>query len=67
MKLLWSQLDQQVAITTSEILGPYVQLTSGDAAPFSQHYLRVRGRTIEAGTSEMGLSECSEESPQWWM
>jgi alkylation response protein AidB-like acyl-CoA dehydrogenase len=53
LKLLWSQLDQQVALTTSEILGPYVQLTEGDAAPFSHHYLRVRGRTIEAGTSEI--------------
>jgi alkylation response protein AidB-like acyl-CoA dehydrogenase len=53
LKLLWSQLDQQVALTTSEILGPHVQLTEGDAAPFSHHYLRVRGRTIEAGTSEI--------------
>jgi alkylation response protein AidB-like acyl-CoA dehydrogenase len=53
LKLLWSQLDQQVALTTSEILGPRVQLTEGDAAPFSYHYLRVRGRTIEAGTSEI--------------
>jgi alkylation response protein AidB-like acyl-CoA dehydrogenase len=53
LKLLWSQLDQQVALTTSEILGPYVQLTDGDASPFSRHYLRVRGRTIEAGTSEI--------------
>ena len=53
LKLTWSQLDQQIALTTSGILGPYLQLTEGDAAQFSHHYLRVRGRTIEAGTSEV--------------
>jgi alkylation response protein AidB-like acyl-CoA dehydrogenase len=53
LKLFWSELDQRIALTTSHILGPFAQLTEGDTAPFSHHYLRVRGRTIEAGTSEI--------------
>jgi alkylation response protein AidB-like acyl-CoA dehydrogenase len=53
LKLAWSQLDQQIALTTSQILGPYAQLTEGAVGAFSHHYLRVRGRTIEAGTSEV--------------
>jgi alkylation response protein AidB-like acyl-CoA dehydrogenase len=53
LKMFWSETDQRLARTAMEILGPYGQLLSGDTARFANHYLRVRGRTIEAGTSEV--------------
>jgi alkylation response protein AidB-like acyl-CoA dehydrogenase len=53
LKMFWSESDQRLARTAMEVLGPYGQLLTGDAAAFANHYLRVRGRTIEAGTSEV--------------
>jgi alkylation response protein AidB-like acyl-CoA dehydrogenase len=53
LKMFWSETDQRVAQTAMEILGPYGQLAVGGTAFFGNHYLRVRGRTIEAGTSEV--------------
>jgi len=53
IKMFWSETDQRLAQSAMEVLGPYGQLTEGDTAQFAHHYLRVRGRTIEAGTSEV--------------
>ena len=53
LKMFWSEADQRLARTALEVLGPYGQLLMDDSAPFAHHYLRVRGRTIEAGTSEV--------------
>ena len=53
LKVFWSELNQRMARWATEILGPYGQLTEGELAPFSYNYLRSRGNTIEAGTSEV--------------
>jgi len=53
LKLFWSALNQRMAQSAQEILGPYGQLTTGPAAPMSYNYLRCRGNSIEAGTSEV--------------
>ncbi len=53
LKLLWSQTDQRTCRAAIEILGPYGQLTGGAYGPFAYRYLRSRGRTIEAGTTEI--------------
>ncbi len=57
-KIFWSELNQRVQQTAQELLGPYGQLQAGDPlAPdkgiWSYGYLRSRGNTIEAGTSEV--------------
>jgi alkylation response protein AidB-like acyl-CoA dehydrogenase len=57
-KIFWSELNQRVQQTAQELLGPYGQLQAGDPlAPdkgiWSYGYLRARGNTIEAGTSEV--------------
>ena len=36
-----------------EVLGPYAQLTDFDGGRCAYNYLRSRGNTIEAGTSEV--------------
>ena len=36
-----------------EVLGPYAQLTEFDSGRWIYNYLRCRGNTIEAGTSEV--------------
>ena len=53
LKLFWSEANQRMAQSAVEILGPYGQLTEGSPADISYHYLRSRGNTIEAGTSEI--------------
>jgi alkylation response protein AidB-like acyl-CoA dehydrogenase len=58
LKLFWSEYNQRFQQIASEILGPYAQLDeSCDLAPDGGHwaygYLRARGNTIEAGTSEI--------------
>ena len=58
LKLAWSEGNQRFQIVAQEILGPYAQLTPGsdlaiDNGAFSYAYLRTRGNTIEAGTSEI--------------
>ncbi len=58
LKIFWSELNQRFQQVASEILGPYAQLTKGnghaiDDGQWSYSYLRSRGNTIEAGTSEI--------------
>jgi alkylation response protein AidB-like acyl-CoA dehydrogenase len=55
-KIFWSELNQRFQQVASELLGPYAQLTSGgaiDEGQWAYSYLRARGNTIEAGTSEV--------------
>jgi alkylation response protein AidB-like acyl-CoA dehydrogenase len=57
-KIFWSELNQRVQQVAQELLGPYGQLLSGDIYAidkgiWSYGYLRSRGSTIEAGTSEV--------------
>lgn len=57
LKLSWSESNQRLQIVAQEMLGAYAQLSSGEFAidngAFSYSYLRTRGNTIEAGTSEI--------------
>jgi alkylation response protein AidB-like acyl-CoA dehydrogenase len=58
LKIGWSEANQRFQATAQEILGPYAQLTGGsdlaiDNGAWSYSYLRARGNTIEAGTSEI--------------
>jgi alkylation response protein AidB-like acyl-CoA dehydrogenase len=58
LKIGWSEANQRFQATAQEILGPYAQLTSTsdlaiDNGAWSYSYLRARGNTIEAGTSEI--------------
>jgi alkylation response protein AidB-like acyl-CoA dehydrogenase len=57
-KLFWSELNQRLQQVAQELLGPYGQLTGSDGRAidngiWSYGYLRARGNTIEAGTSEI--------------
>lgn len=57
-KIFWSELNQRLQQVAQELLGPYGQLASGDpravdSGIWSYGYLRTRGNTIEAGTSEV--------------
>jgi len=57
-KIFWSELNQRVQQIAQELLGPYGQLASNspytvDKGMWSYGYLRSRGNTIEAGTSEV--------------
>ena len=56
-KIFWSELNQRFQQVAAELLGPYVQLTKGDRAiddgGWAYSFLRTRGNTIEAGTSEI--------------
>ncbi len=57
-KIFWSELNQRLQQFAQELLGSYGQLTSGDAHAIDKGlwaygYLRSRGNTIEAGTSEV--------------
>jgi alkylation response protein AidB-like acyl-CoA dehydrogenase len=57
-KIFWSELNQRLQQIAQELLGPYGQLTKGDSRAidnglWSYGYLRTRGNTIEAGTSEV--------------
>jgi alkylation response protein AidB-like acyl-CoA dehydrogenase len=57
-KIFWSELNQRLQQIAQEIFGPYGQLLSGDAHAvdkgiWAYAYLRTRGNTIEAGTSEV--------------
>jgi len=58
LKIGWSEANQRFQATAQEILGPYAQLTGAsdlaiDNGAWSYSYLRARGNTIEAGTSEI--------------
>ena len=57
-KIFWSELNQRLQQIAQELLGPYGQLEGGDDhaidnGTWSYGYLRARGNTIEAGTSEI--------------
>ncbi|HEY0406279.1 MAG TPA: acyl-CoA dehydrogenase [Pyrinomonadaceae bacterium] len=52
-KLYWSEMNQRTQQTAQEILGPYGQLKDFDKGMWEYAYLRSRGNTIEAGTSEI--------------
>ncbi|HEV7240112.1 MAG TPA: acyl-CoA dehydrogenase [Thermoanaerobaculia bacterium] len=52
-KLYWSEMNQRTQQTAQEILGPYGQLADFDGGVWAYSYLRARGNTIEAGTSEI--------------
>ena len=52
-KLFWSEWNQRTQQVAQEILGPYGQLTDFDNGMWQYSYLRSRGNTIEAGTSEI--------------
>jgi alkylation response protein AidB-like acyl-CoA dehydrogenase len=57
-KIFWSELNQRFQQIAQELLGSYGQLLGGDPHAidkglWSYAYLRTRGNTIEAGTSEV--------------
>ncbi|HEX8147895.1 MAG TPA: acyl-CoA dehydrogenase [Pyrinomonadaceae bacterium] len=52
-KLYWSEMNQRTQQAAQEILGPYGQLKEFDRGAWEYAYLRTRGNTIEAGTSEI--------------
>ncbi len=52
-KLYWSELNQRMAQIAMEVLGPYAQLSHYDDGRWIYNYLRCRGNSIEAGTSEV--------------
>jgi alkylation response protein AidB-like acyl-CoA dehydrogenase len=57
-KIFWSEMNQRMQQVAMELLGPYGQLTgdsaySPDNGSWAHGYLRSRGNTIEAGTSEI--------------
>lgn len=57
-KIFWSELNQRFQQIAQEVMGPYGQLEAGDEhaidnGMWAYGYLRSRGNTIEAGTSEI--------------
>jgi len=57
-KIFWSELNQRFQQVAQEILGPYGQIEGPDShavdnGMWAYGYLRSRGNTIEAGTSEI--------------
>ncbi|HEV2705756.1 MAG TPA: acyl-CoA dehydrogenase [Pyrinomonadaceae bacterium] len=52
-KLYWSEMNQRTQQSAQEILGLYGQLREFDRGLWEYAYLRARGNTIEAGTSEI--------------
>lgn len=52
-KLYWSEMNQRTQQTAQEILGSYGQLKDFDNGMWEYAYVRSRGNTIEAGTSEI--------------
>ena len=57
-KLFWSQLDQELALTATEVIGPYSQIAEGspwavDHGQWEFYELLARGSGIRAGTSEI--------------
>ncbi len=57
-KIFWTELNQRFQQIAAELLGPYGQLTNGseqaiDDGQWAYSFLRARGNTIEAGTSEI--------------
>jgi alkylation response protein AidB-like acyl-CoA dehydrogenase len=64
-KLFWSQLDQDLALTATQVIGPYSQIAEGsDWAPddgqWQFYELLTRGSGIRAGTTEILKNILSE-------
>jgi len=63
-KLHWSQIDQELALTATEILGQYSQIAAGPWAPdggqWEFYELLARGSGIRAGTTEILRNILSE-------
>jgi alkylation response protein AidB-like acyl-CoA dehydrogenase len=53
LKVYWSEMNQRFNRTAMEILGDYGQLEDFDEGRWLYNYLRSRGNTIEAGTTEV--------------
>ncbi|HIL69749.1 MAG TPA: acyl-CoA dehydrogenase, partial [Verrucomicrobia bacterium] len=53
LKLYWSEFNQRLVQSAMEILGEQAQLKDFDQGKWIYRYLRSRGNTIEAGTSEI--------------
>lgn len=53
LKIYWSEMNQRMQQVAMETLGPYGQLKEYDEGRWVFNYLRTRGNTIEAGTSEI--------------
>ncbi len=53
LKLFWSEMNQRLVRTAMEVLGDRAQLADFDQGKWIYRYLRSRGNTIEAGTSEI--------------
>lgn len=58
LKIFWTELNQRFQQIATELLGPYASLTKGDPhaiddGQWAYGFLRARGNTIEAGTSEV--------------
>ena len=51
LKLMWSELNQQMTETAMDVGGPASQVGDGDG--WKYQFLRSRANTIEAGTSEV--------------
>ena len=57
-KLFWSQLDQELALTATQVLGPYSQIAEGstwapDDGQWQFYELLARASGIRAGTTEI--------------
>ena len=57
-KLFWSHLDQELALTATQVIGPYSQISHGstwapDDGQWEFYELLARGSGIRAGTSEI--------------
>jgi alkylation response protein AidB-like acyl-CoA dehydrogenase len=57
-KLFWSQLDQELALTATQVIGPYSQISEGspwapDDGQWQFYELLARGSGIRAGTTEI--------------
>ena len=53
LKIFWSELNQRLVQAATEILGDEAQLQDFCEGSWAFRYLRSRGNTIEAGTSEI--------------
>src|SRR3977135_2607632 len=58
LKLMWSELNQQMSETEVDIAGPAGQV--GDGEGWKYQFLRSRANTIEEGTSEMLANTLAE-------
>src|SRR5499427_8732916 len=64
-KLFWSHLDQELALTATQVIGPYSQIAEGspwapDGGQWEFYELLARGSGIRAGTTEILKNILSE-------